>query len=282
MRILIVGCGYLGHRVARRWRALGHTVHATTRSEARAATFRQAGLEPVLCDVLAPVELERLPPLDLVLYAVGLDRTAGVPMRTVYVDGLRAVLAALPAVGRLVYISSTSVYGQTQGEEVDETAATVPQEESGRIVLEAEGVLVASHRPAIILRFAGIYGPGRLLRRQAIETGEPIAGDPETWLNLIHVEDGATAVVAAADRGHLGAIYNIVDDQPVRRRDFYGRLAGFLGAPPPRFVSPATPEHQNRRIRNDRMHEELQVTLRFPGNVEGLTAQALSDEIAGP
>jgi nucleoside-diphosphate-sugar epimerase len=129
----------------------------------------------------------------------------------------------------------------------------------------------------VILRFSGIYGPGRLLRRAAIEKGEPIVADADKWLNLIHVEDGARAILAAEARAAPGRVYNVCDDQPVRRRDFYAELARALGAPPPRFVAPpvaALPPHEkgNRRIRNARMKEELRVELRYAGFLEGLAA----------
>ena len=99
-------------------------------------------------------------------------------MREVFVGGLGNVLKALPAPGRFLHISSTSVYGQLQGEAVDEQAATEPLDESGRIVLEAEGLLIQHLPTAIRLRFAAIYGPGRLLRQAAIQAGEAIACDP--------------------------------------------------------------------------------------------------------
>jgi nucleoside-diphosphate-sugar epimerase len=118
------------------------------------------------------------------------------------------------------------------------------------------------------LRFAGIYGPGRVIRRAAVERGEPIAGDPDGWLNLIHVEDGAAAVVAAAERGQPGRIYNVADDRPATRREFYTELARLLGAPAPRFE--ATGERTNRRIRNGRLRTELRVELQFPDFRAGL------------
>jgi nucleoside-diphosphate-sugar epimerase len=131
---------------------------------------------------------------------------------------------------------------------------------------------------AMILRLAGIYGPGRLLRRQAIEAGQPIAADGEKWLNLIHVEDGAAAVLAAEHHGQPGRIYNICDDRPVRRREFYTLLARLLGAPEPTFLEPppeappAPYERSNRRIVNRRMHDELRLPLRYPTCEEGLRA----------
>jgi nucleoside-diphosphate-sugar epimerase len=281
---LVIGCGYLGLCVAALWRRDGQRVFGTTRSPHRADEFQRSGLEPVLCDVLDPTSLRALPDAADVVYCVGLDRTAGVEMHTVYVDGLEDVLKALEARpkgaagrGRFIYVSSTSVYAQTGGEEVDETAATEPTAGSGRIVREAEQVLRDRRPDAVILRFAGIYGPGRLLRSKAVRSGQPLSGDPEQWLNLIHVEDGAAAVVAAVGRGRPGAVYNVCDDRPVRRRDFYTRMAQIFGSPPPRFAPPpeeSAKDRVNRRVVNRRMREELGVALRYPSYEEGLAASA--------
>jgi nucleoside-diphosphate-sugar epimerase len=277
---LILGCGYLGRRVVPLWRARGHRVFATTRTAARGDELRSLGAEPLVCDVLDRDSLRQLPAVETILYCVGLDRSAKVPMRRVYVEGLANVLDGLagkmPA--RFVYVSSTSVYGQTEGEEVDERAATEPLEESGIVALEAERLLRKRRPSAVVLRFAGIYGPGRLLREQAIRAGELIVGDADLWLNLIHVEDGAAAAVAADDRGAPGATYNVSDGHPVSRREFYERLAKHLGAPPPRFAAPAPDatvayaEHVNRRVSNRKMLGELGVKLRYPNCGAGLSA----------
>ncbi|MBI3822972.1 MAG: NAD-dependent epimerase/dehydratase family protein, partial [Planctomycetes bacterium] len=252
------------------------------------------GVEPIVCDVLNPASLRSLPQVDTVLYAIGFDRSSGASMRDVYVNGLANVLAHLPTPKRFLYISSSSVYGQTDGSWVDENSPTHPAEPSGKIVLEAERVLrsepealakeahpsltLQALTPApIILRFAGIYGPGRLLRRQTIEKGDPIVGDADKWLNLIHVDDGARAVLAAEERGQPGNIYNVCDDHPVRRRYFYAAMARVLAAPEPSFVSPPpaqTPPHElaHRRINNRRMKVELGVELRYPDYDQGLRA----------
>jgi nucleoside-diphosphate-sugar epimerase len=275
---LIVGCGYLGRRVATLWRAAGHRVFATTRSERRADELRGLGVEPVVCDVLDPGSLAALPAADGVVYCVGFDRGAGAAMRDVYVGGLGNVLGRLPPPRRFVYVGSTGVYGQCRGEEVDEGAATEPADLAGVVVLEAEMLLRARLPGAIRLRFAGIYGPGRLLRRQAVESGGPVVGDADKWLNLIHVEDGAAAVLAAEERGRPGEVYNVSDGRPVRRRDFYTRLAEVLGAPPPRFEPPAPdaplPSHEraNRRVVSRRLREELGLRPRYPSYEEGLPA----------
>jgi nucleoside-diphosphate-sugar epimerase len=261
---LILGCGYLGRVVARRWLAAGHRVAALTRS--RVDELRALGIEPIVGDVTDPGL--QLPAAETVLYAVGMDRSSGKTMREVYVGGLANVLAVLPGVRRFIYVSSTSVYGQADGGWVDEASPTEPVEESGRVVLECERLLRDRRPDAIILRLAGIYGPGRVIRRAAVERGEPLTADPDGWLNLIHVEDGAAAVVAAADRGELGAIYNVADDRPVTRREFYAEMAALVGAPAPRFA--AGTERSNRRVSNRRMRAGLGVELQFPDFRAGL------------
>jgi nucleoside-diphosphate-sugar epimerase len=277
MRLLIIGCGYLGRRVARSAAAAGHMVHAMTRSAAHADEFRSQGWEPVIADVLKPESLAELPQVDVVVHAVGLDRRSGASMQDVYVGGMANVVRFLSKPGRFLYVSSSSVYGQTDGSWVDESSPTEPQEDSGRIVLETEQTLRSALPDAIVLRFSGIYGPGRLLRRQTIESGEPIVGDAEKWLNLIHVEDGAAAVLRAFE-APLGSTFNICDDEPVKRRDFYRELARCLGKPEPTFLPPPpgqpTPPHEkgNRRIRNEAMRRSFGIELAYPNFRVGLAA----------
>src|SRR5262245_19710432 len=121
---LIIGCGYLGQRVARLWRGQGKSVAATTRKAQPPSAFSELGLQPIVGDGLKPESLSMLPRAKTVLYAVGLDRTSGTAMAAVYVDGLANVLDAMPKPERFLYVSSTSVYGQADGRWVDENAAT--------------------------------------------------------------------------------------------------------------------------------------------------------------
>jgi nucleoside-diphosphate-sugar epimerase len=257
-----------------RWQRQGAHVLAVPRT----TPVQLAGVEPILCDVLKPESLRILPAADTVVYCVGFDRTSGASMRDVYVQGLINVLGNLPKPRRFIYISSTSVYGQHDGSWVDESSLTEPVEETGRMILEAENQLDRMLPDAMVLRFAGIYGPGRLLRQKTLLQGIPIIGDADKWLNLIHVEDGASAVLAAEQFGQPGRIYNICDDHPVRRRYFYTSEARLLKVPEPKFVAPAadqpTPAHErgHRRINNRRMKEELHVQLRYPDYEQGLRA----------
>ncbi|VTR95406.1 nad-dependent epimerase dehydratase : Uncharacterized protein OS=Planctomyces maris DSM 8797 GN=PM8797T_22148 PE=4 SV=1: Epimerase [Gemmata massiliana] len=243
---LVFGCGYLGRRVALRWLAEGRSVAALTRKNADA--LRGVGIEPVTGNILAPESLHALPPASTVLYAVGMDRSAGRSMRDVYVTGLAHVLTTLPPCSRFIYASSTSVYGQTNSDWVTESAPTEPSEESGQIVLEAERLLRSQKPDAIVLRFAGLYGPDRLLRKHPVLKGEPLVGDADKWLNLVHVADAASAVQWAETHAVPGETYNIADGAPVSRRDFYTRLAELLRAPEAKFDSRPEPGAPNRRI----------------------------------
>jgi nucleoside-diphosphate-sugar epimerase len=272
---LVIGCGYLGNRVARCWQERGSRVCVTTRSAELAEDYRKLGMEPIVCDVLDCSSLRSLPKVQSVFYGIGLDRSSGKSMREVYVNGLANVLAALPRPDKFIYIASAGVYGQTGGERVDEDSPTEPQEESGRICLEAEQLLWRHLPEAVILRFGGIYGPGRLLRQKAIEAGEPIVAAVDKWLNLIQVDDGARAVLAAEQAAEPGGIYNICDNEPVRRGEFFTYLARLLNAPEPRFIEPAPGTRgphdlANQRISNRRMREELGVVLRYPTFRDGL------------
>jgi nucleoside-diphosphate-sugar epimerase len=230
---------------------------------------------------MEPVTLQNLPEIETVLYAVGFDRTSGLSQREVYVTGLRNALEALAhRVRHWIYISSTSVYGQQNGEWIDETSPTEPTRENGQVCREAE-LLIEEYFPATdenrrsnILRLAGIYGPGRLLRRLTdLKAGLPITGDPEGWLNLIHVDDAAETVLACEERGERGAVYLISDDQPVRRRDYYALLAELAGVPLPAFerdVSPRHAEGLGKRCSNRKIHRDLGLELRYPSIRQGL------------
>ena len=278
MPALVIGCGYLGERVACEWLRSHDDVWALTRSTVNAERLARIGLRPVIGDVLDSDSLRKLPRVETVLYAVGFDRTGSASKRSVYVDGLSNVLQQVRAsCERFLYVSSTSVYGQDSGELVDESSPTTPTEENGRICCDAEAVVRQLKEDAIILRLAGIYGPGRLLARvEQLRRGERLTGNPEAWLNLIHVDDAARTVLAAETRGVPGATYLVCDDRPLHRREYYAALAEKVGAPRPQFEELAAdaPDRQrlNKRCVNRRLREDLRVELQFPTVIDGLRA----------
>jgi len=253
---LIVGCGYLGMPLASLWAHAGHRVYATTRgASGREATLRALGAEPVLFDVLRE---GKLPRVDLVVTAVGMDHAQSSSMRDVYVDGLIHVVGAFPELpARWLHVSSTSVYGQDDGSWVNEASPTNPTDESGLIVLEAENALLGQVPHACVLRFGGIYGPNRLMKARAIRQGEPFQGDPARWLNLIHRDDGVRILdrLAGVKPDQLNhRRVNVIDRLPVPRGEFYAEMARCIGVPEPRWQPrpPGSPtgrhEGNNRRV----------------------------------
>ncbi|MFM8271507.1 MAG: SDR family oxidoreductase [Gemmata sp.] len=265
---LILGCGYLGRRVAALWRAQGRRVTALTRTNA--AALRAGGIESVTGDVCDPDTLRALLGASTVLYAVGMDYRAARPMHEVYVRGLANVLDTLPPCARFIYVSSTSVYGQSAGEWVTEQSPAEPTEASGKVVLEAEQLLRARVPGAVVLRCAGQYGPNRLLRKQPIMKGEPLAGDAEKWLNLVHIADAAAAVLDAETHAMPGETYNLSDGAPATRRDFYTRLAELLGTEA-KFEPRAEPGTPNRRVSNEKFRA-LGWAPKYASYRDGLTA----------
>ena len=286
---LIVGCGYLGRRVGRILSQRGERVYGTTRHHERSEELARWGIEAVVADVLDPASLAGLPPADRVFYCVGFDRSAGVPLRTVYVEGLRHALGHLiDRTGRLVHASSTGVYGRDDGGWVDEESPVDLRTESGRVCLDAEGVVRSydggGARPrATILRFSGLYGPGRIMRREALEAGRVIVGDPEKYLNLVHIDDAATAAIAALDMDRPSPLILVSDDRPAPRREFYALAAESLKAPAPRFepAAPGSPEasreESNKRVSNARMKSDLGVTLAHPDITSGVPAAFMAE-----
>jgi nucleoside-diphosphate-sugar epimerase len=281
MTKLIFGCGYLGARVARLWQAAGDEVFVVTRSTDRARQFVAEGFRPIVADVLRPDSLAKLPRAETVLFAVGFDRASGASIFDVYVAGLRDVLASLPdGTQRFIYISSTGVYGRSAGKIVDESSPTEPRREGGRACLAAEQALAKDRlgESAVVLRLAGIYGPGRIPLAAKILAGEPIPGPADGWLNLIHVDDAARIVLAAEARAEVPRTLNVSDGHPAVRREYYEVLARLLDAPPPTFAAPApdapasSREGGDKRVDNARMKAELGMELLYPTYREGLAA----------
>ncbi len=281
MAKLIFGCGYLGLRVARLWINRGETVYAVTRSAQRASTLAAAGIRPVVWDLLSGQTGPFPQGIRTVLFAVGYERGGSLPIHEVYAGGVARAVEWLPeSVERFIYISSTGVFGNATGQEVDEETPCQPTREGGIASLAAEERLAASQfgSRAVVLRLAGIYGPGRIPRSADLLAGKPIDAPSRGWLNLIHVEDAASIVLLAEERAPLPRMYVVSDGQPVVRGDYYAELARLLNAPPPQFADPpdGSPAGQraasDKRVNPRRMFEELRPSLLYPSYREGLSA----------
>ena len=266
-------------RVARKWLADGHQVAALTRSHERAGHFAEIGLTPIIGDITEPKSLRDVPAATTILFAVGFDRQAGPSIEEVYVNGLATFLDAIPSPpDRLIYISSTGVYGQSDGGWVDEDSPCQPNRAGGKACLEAERLLQQSAfaDQSVILRCAGLYGPDRVPRLGDLEGGQPIRANPDVWLNLIQIDDLVSIVGQMTTSLPPSNLYVVSDGQPVMRRDFYEFLATLKNLPPPKFEPAADSSRRaggdNKRIRTDRLQRELQPKLAYPSYREGLAA----------
>jgi nucleoside-diphosphate-sugar epimerase len=278
---IIFGCGYLGSRVAKLWRSVGEHSIAFTRRDNPTAAMIEAGTFAVQADVTKPetlTALQTLPalggtPPESLLYAVGYDHSTSEPdIYSVYAGGLDNVLAALPtSVTRVIYISTTGVYGTAGGGWVDEETPPDPQRDGGKASLFAEEIL-RTHplgKRSAILRMAGIYGPGRVPHLDNLKAGIPIPAPHAGWLNLIYVDDAARIVsgsdgwLAERELNDGPHVFCVSDGYPVVRWDYYNEAARLIGAPPPRFTAPpasspaAARAGVNRRVNSSKLSEWL-------------------------
>ena len=281
MSLLIVGCGYVGMQVAAAWRATGQSVAALTRGGAdRMSTLAQAGIEPIKGDWLDHSGDWTLPRARCALVAVPHRADERWGSQT-HCHGLANLTARLGNVDRLVMLSTTGVYHQTAGEWVDETSPTMPTRSGPQVALAAEQWLGShySAQQATVLRLAGIYGPGRVPLVPKLRNREPIPV-AEGDLNLIHIDDITQAILKLLTQPAARRLYVLSDGHPVPRRTFYEDAARLFRTPPPVFVDPesgssrAGRSESNKRIDPTTILRDLQLSLKYPDHVQGLSAIA--------
>ena len=286
MRVLIIGCGYIGLALGRALKALGHEVAGVRRPSAAAAQELEAvGITPILADITVPGALP-CPPntFDVVVNCVAPQGGGVERYRAVYAGGLRNLVDWLSSAPSrlLVYTSSTGVYGQDDGSVVTESSITEPSTETGCVLVEAEQLLSQAHEQGrvkpIILRLAGIYGPGRGYWLRRLRGGELATRDDENdrLVNMIHQDDVVGAVLAVIERGHPGEIYNVVDDWPVSVREMrMSRLFSPLASaaaistensPPARGNRPRA---TNKRVSNSKLKAATGWRPKYPSFEEG-------------
>lgn len=252
-RVLIAGCGDIGLRVAQRLAASGQAVLGLRRHPATTATVPM-----MAADLSRPGSLRGLPEdIDRVVYLPTPAARQAEAYQTVFVDGLRHLLDALrrPRVRRFVFVSSSAVYGDHGGDWVDEATPTDPPGFNGEILRQAERELMASGLPAVVLRLAGLYGPGRGRLLQRLQAGQARAcRAPVHWANRMHVDDAAAAIVHLLELADPAPLYLGVDDTPLPLDVLYAHLATCLGVAPP-ADGPPPPGVGNKRLRNARLRE---------------------------
>jgi len=287
--IFIVGCGDIGSLLAANWRDRGANVTALVRSEASRRRLQGLGLNTVDGDLDSPETLGNLPLSDTVLYYLAPPPRQGEGDSRMH--HFVASLAKGPLPQRIVYISTSGVYGDTAGAWVDERSLAQPQTARARRRLDAENTLRAFGREysvtVIVLRVGGIYGPGRL-PRERLEKALPVLNESECgYTNRIHADDLVTILLLAAERGQADNIYNVSDGHPGNMTQYFNVVADALGLPhPPSLpmaeartkLSPAMLSYltESRRMDNHKLLREFGLQLQYPDLSVGLAALKLS------
>jgi nucleoside-diphosphate-sugar epimerase len=283
--VLIIGCGYIGARVAALEMAEGAHVRALARSHEAAARLSALGIRPVAGDLDRPESLRDLSVANAELYYFAPPPSHGSTDSRMEAFSAAVLPPGLPK--RAVLISTTGVYGDCHGEWVTEERPPNPQAERARRRYAAEQTLRRFGEihgiPVVILRVAGIYGPGRL-PEERLRAREPVLREAESpWSNRIHADDLARACVAAMRRGRAGAVYNATDGHPTTMTDFFNRAADALGLPRPEQLSMSEARGrlsagmlsylaESKRLDNRRLREELGVEILYPDLASGLAA----------
>ncbi len=280
--MIIIGCGYIGRLLGARLAAAGTPVTGVVRSDDSAALLRALGLEPLQLDLLrAPLDALDTAGADVFHLAPPPGEGNEDPLTGRLIDAF----AARGQPRRLVYIGTTGVYGDCDGDWVDETRPPRPEADRALRRWDAEERLRAWSRETgaelVILRVAGIYACDRLPLAR-IRSGQPVVSAAEApWSNRIHADDLVEICVAAMNKAPPGAVYNVCDGHPSTMTDYFLSIATAAGlTPPPQIPLADAPGkvsagmlsylRESRRLSNRKLLAELGVTLRYPTLAEGL------------
>ena len=285
-RILIAGCGDVGVTLGLALNAAGHAVWGLKRHP----DHLPPEIQPLAADLTAPATLNVLPPhLDAVVYSAAAAGFSEAQYQAAYVTGVRNLLDALEQADqrprRLLFTSSTSVYAQHDGEWVDENSPAEADRFSGRCIRDGERLMATRRWPAVVVRFGGIYGPGRTRLIDSVRDGSAVCpAGPPICTNRIHRDDCAWVLEHLLFLPDPAPLYVAVDDAPAPLDEVLGWLAARLGVPePPRGAQPplkpgaetrrdsALRLRASKRCRNTRLRASG-FQFRYPSYREGYTA----------
>ena len=272
-RLLIVGCGDVGMRLIPLLRSRFRVFALTSQSE-RLSELRSAGVTPILGNLDSPQSLYRLKGLaDIVVHLAPPPLQGSLDQRT------RNLVAILPRHGKLVYVSTTGVYGDCKGAFFDETRPVAPVNARAERRVDAERVLrrwARHHEGKLsILRVPGIYAADRLPLERLRQGTPALIDSDDVYTNHIHADDLAQIIALALFRAQPLRVYHTVDDSALKMGDYFDQVAAAFKLPlPPRVpraelskqVSPMLLSFmsESRRLSNERMKTELGVRLRWP------------------
>ncbi len=273
-RIVIIGCGYIGAALGaalvgdEQIRARFGDIRGTTTRRGRNLVIQRLGITPRVVTLADEPTLRTvLEGCSAVFVTVAPGRSGG--FRATYLDGVEHLLRASEGteLRRIIFTSSSSVYGQTDGSWVDETSPTVPTTESGKVLLEAETRLLAGCAPrnidATVVRLTGIHGPGRGPTKRIAAIAGTERTDGDSYVNLVHRDDIVTALRRMLDVSHTGVL-NLNDDAPTTRREYYNRLIAAANLPPVRWRDAPDASDLGKRVRNELIKNTLDLKLSHP------------------
>jgi nucleoside-diphosphate-sugar epimerase len=284
MSELIFGCGYVGQRLADYYASVDRDPLGVVRSTASLELLRGLGIDALQAD-LDQTPLPELPLRDATLfYFIPPPKSGEADIR---VRGLISTFERQGHPRRVVYLSTTGVYGDCKGEWVREERPAKPVAARAKRRWDAENCFqqwrTNTGRELVVLRVAGIYGPGKL-PLERLRKGLPLVQKEESpWTNRIHIDDLVQACVAAGDRGRDGEVYNVSDGSPGTMIDYFNLLAELSDLPAPPAISLAQAESQlskgmlsymqeSRRVDNSKLRRELGLSLIYPSMESGLPA----------
>ena len=281
--MLIIGCGYIGRALGAHYLLQERPVTGVVHGVDSFLLLPKIGIHPLAVDLdktvsglsaaIEPLIFYFAPPPDNGVKDTRLTRVLQV------LEGTRAP--------RIVYMSTTGVYGDCEGRWVDETSPVNPRTDRARRRLDAEKQLLAWREArggqVVILRVAGIYGPGRLPVAPLLKGLPVVAQDQAPWSNRIHADDLVQVCAAAMEQGRDGQIYNVSDGTPSTMTEYFNRVADLKDIPRPPVIDreqarqelPATMLsylQESRRIDNGKMLKEFDMQLRYPSLETGLPA----------
>ena len=265
MRVLVLGCGYVGSALAARLEEVDHNVTGVVRSSESAADLRASGIDAVTADLTDPAAVSSLPDADALVFSASAGRGSIEQARELYIDGLGGLLTEYERrehpPERILFTSSTGVYGDHDGDWVDEETPVSPASPKARVIAEAEALVHRSTIDGTVARFAGLYGPGRYRLESYLDSVT------DGWRNSTHRDDaaGAMAWFLTQDCARNETVL-VTDGNPVRRWAFADWLAEQCGESEPEKwtveervergdLSPeAARRYQSeKRCRNDRL-----------------------------
>ena len=253
--MIVAGCGFLGGTAAGLFSGRGWDVLGLCASEASAASLAGGAFQVRAMDISESPEFDPAwQQVEVLVHCASSGGGDARAYRQVYLHGLRNLLeAARPR--HVIFVSSTSVYGQQDGSWVDENSPAEPAVETGRVLREAEDLAISAG--GVVLRLAGIYGPGRsVLLKKYLSGSAVLERGGRRWINQIHRDDAAAAVLLAASLA--SGVYNTCDDMPATQRTVYGWISRQLGGPlPPDGDAPRSRKRGNsdKRVSNFKLRK---------------------------